>query len=103
MATKPTSKHPAPAHLADGAKSFWESVQATYFITDAPGLRLLQLAAEALQEAERARLVLAKQGQTYKDRFKAPRPRPEVAIQRNAMLTFARLVKELRLDPPEEK
>lgn len=95
-------KLPAPDHLTDASKAFWESVQVNYSINDAPGVKLLTLAAESLQEAERARLALVQHGQTYTDRFGAPRPRPEVTIQRNSMLTFARLVKELRLDPQAE-
>lgn len=90
---------PAPTHLTPAAGEFWTNIQTLYGISDAAGLRLLTLAAESLHEAERARLAIVTHGQIYTDRFGAPRPRPEVAIQRNAMLTFSRLVKELRLDP----
>ena len=34
----------------------------------------------------------------YIDRFKAPKARPEVAIERDASILFARLVRELDLD-----
>lgn len=37
-------------------------------------------------------------GLTYEDRFKQPRVRPEVAIERDGRIAFARLVRELRLD-----
>jgi phage terminase small subunit len=91
-----------PGHLADPGKSFWESTQQTYGITDSHGLKLLTLAAESLMVAEDARKALALHGQTFVDRFGQPRARPEIAIARNAMIAFERLTKELRLDPAPE-
>jgi phage terminase small subunit len=65
-------------------------------------LRLLQLAAEAWDSAQQARTAIAEHGMTFIDRFGSPRTRPEVAIERDARLAFARLVRELDLDcePP---
>jgi hypothetical protein len=45
-----------------------------------------------------AREAIATHGITYQDRFGAPRVRPEVAIERDARLAFARLIRALRLD-----
>jgi phage terminase small subunit len=61
-------------------------------------LRLLTLAGEAWDRAFTAREAIGKHGITYTDRFGAPRVRPEVAVERDARLAFARLVRELRLD-----
>ena len=97
---KPPKPVPAPDHLSGLGREFWESTQATYGITDPSGLRLLKLACEALETAERARIALAEHGQVYTDRFGAPRPRPEVTIARDAMTTFRGMIRELRLDPP---
>lgn len=61
-------------------------------------LHLLKLACEALDRAEEARGALATHGTTYIDRFGAPRLRPEVAVERDSRLSFARLCRELDLD-----
>jgi phage terminase small subunit len=65
---------------------------------DSHHVRLLTKACEAWDRSERAREALAKYGMTYEDRFGAPRSRPEVAIERDSRLAFARLVRELGLD-----
>lgn len=90
---------PAPGHLTGTTKAFWEHVQQTYGICDQTGLRLLQGACEQLDVAEAARLAIAKSGQVFTDRLGNVRPRPEVKIQKDAMLTFRALMRELRLDP----
>lgn len=89
----------SPGHLTEDASGFWKRTQADYAITDEAGLRLLTLASECLDLAETCRLAIAKDGPVYADRFGAPRPRPEAAMGRNAMLTFARLTRELGLEP----
>jgi hypothetical protein len=60
--------------------------------------RLLSLAAGAWDRAEEARAALAEHGTTYTDRFGQPRARPEVAIERDSRVGFARLLRELDLD-----
>jgi hypothetical protein len=58
---------------------------------------LLRLACEALDRCEQARRLLAEHGL----RFEAdgmPKTRPEVAIERDSRLAFARLLRELDLD-----
>ena len=65
-------------------------------------MRLLTLASEAWDRGQQARKLLATHGLVYVDRFGAPRARPEVAIERDSRLAFARLLRELDLDidPP---
>jgi phage terminase small subunit len=67
--------------------------------------RLLTLAAEAFDRAVQAREILSRKGITFKDRFGQPKPRPEVAIERDARMAVAKLLRELDLDisaPPDE-
>jgi hypothetical protein len=67
-------------------------------------VKLLTLAAEALDRAEEARELLARAGTFYRDRFGQPKPHPAVAVERDARVAFARLPRELDLDtvaPPE--
>jgi hypothetical protein len=48
-----------------------------------------------------AREALKQHGMTYLDRFGAPHARPEIAIERDCRIAFARLVRELALDVSE--
>jgi phage terminase small subunit len=67
-------------------------------------VRLLTLACEAWDRCQQARELLATEGLTFEDRFGQPRARPEVSIERDSRIGFARLVRELALDgegPPE--
>jgi hypothetical protein len=69
-------------------------------------LCLLQLAGEAWDRCQAARKAIGELGLTYNDRHGAPHPRPEIAIERDARLAFARLIRELDLDvelPSEAK
>ena len=65
-------------------------------------LRLLQLACEAWDRAQAAREQLDRDGLTVPGREGGIRPHPCVAIERDARLAVARLVRELDLDtePP---
>ena len=63
-------------------------------------VRILILAGQAFDESQAARQVLEVQGLTYMDRWDCPRPRPEVAIERDGRAAYARLVGMLNLVPP---
>jgi hypothetical protein len=62
--------------------------------------KLLLLAGEAFDRATAAREAIDTHGMTYIDRFGAPRTRPEVRIENDSRLAFARLVRQLDLDAP---
>ncbi len=61
-------------------------------------IRLLTLAAESWDRCEQSREILADEGLTFEDRFGQPKSRPEVAVERDSRLAFARLIRELALD-----
>lgn len=94
---------PAPKHLRAPTRRWWDSVTADYHLED-HHIRLLTLAGEAWDRCAEAREILAREGLTYSDRFGQPKARPEVAIERDSRIAFARLLRELALDvaEPEE-
>jgi phage terminase small subunit len=91
----------APRHLRGPTRKWFDDVLETYEL-EQHHRRLLQLAAEAWDRSEQAREALALHGLTFEDRFGQPHARPEVAVERDARLAFARLIRELDLDadPP---
>jgi phage terminase small subunit len=94
-----------PDHLREETAAWWEGVVRDYLL-ESHHVRLLTLAGEAWDRCSEAREQLAESGLTYTDRFGAPRSRPEIAIERDSRLAFARLLKSLGLDigpPPDPK
>ena len=87
----------APSHLAPATRAWWLDVVTTWEL-DAHHVRLLTLACEAYDRAVEARQLIDKKGMTFRDRFGQPKPRPEVAIERDSRTAFARLLRELDLD-----
>ena len=87
----------APKHLRPATRRWWEGVVADYVLED-HHRRLLTLAAEAWDRGVQAREALAEHGLTFTDRHGSPRARPEVAVERDSRIAFARLLRELGLD-----
>jgi phage terminase small subunit len=81
-------------------KQFWLDTN-TKFEFDDHQLKLLEAACGAWDRMTQARLALAKQGLTYQDDKGGIRPRPEIAIERDSRVAFARLLRELHLDDPD--
>jgi P27 family predicted phage terminase small subunit len=92
---------PPPAHLSPSARQWWQTTVERYVLQQ-HHLKLLQLACEAWDETQKARERLAQDGLTVPGREGGLRPHPCVAIERDARLAVARLVRELDLDtePP---
>ncbi len=86
-----------PDHLSEPTRKWFASVVEDYAL-EPHHLRLLQLAGEAWDRCQQAREVLNRDGPTYLNRFNDPCARPEVAIERDTRLAFARLIRELDLD-----
>ena len=87
----------APQHLSKATGAWWRAVVRGYEL-DEHHERLLTLAGEAWDRCEQAREALLEHGLTFVDRHGAVKPRPEVAIERDSRIAFARLVTELDLD-----
>ena len=97
--TKPKAQDKAPKHLSDAAAAWWRTVHDRFELDPHQSI-MVGHAAEALDAGERARQTLEAQGQTFLDRFNAPRARPELRIQRQAAELFARICKQLDIDTP---
>lgn len=67
-------------------------------------IRLLTLMGRHWDRAQNARRIIEKDKATYSDRFGCPKVRPEVLIEKDSSICFARLLRELALDvePPKE-
>ena len=91
----------APSYLTAPTKDWWLWV-VSEFELEQHHLKLLTAACESWDRTQQARKRLAKHGLTYQDRFGQPRTRPEVQIERDHRIAFARLLRELDLDvdPP---
>jgi len=87
----------APGHLQASTRAWYEQVLTDYEL-EQHHIRLLTLACESWDRCCQAREVLAAHGLTVNDRFGFPRARPEVAIERDSRIAFARLCREMDLD-----
>ena len=87
----------APDHLSDDARAWWRHVVGD-FALEPHHVHLLTLACEAWDRGQQARAILDAEGLTYLDRFDAPKARPEVSVERDSRVAFARLLRELDLD-----
>jgi phage terminase small subunit len=92
---------PAPSHLQPETQEWWLRVVTDYAL-EPHHLRLLQAAGEAWDRSQQAREAIAGHGLTFIDAQGSPRSRPEIAIERDSRIAFARLIRELDLDaePP---
>ena len=87
----------APDGLSEPTAAWWRQINRE-FVLEPHHLKLLTLAAQALDRVYEAREILARDGLTYTDCFGSPKARPETGIERDARLAFARLLRELDLD-----
>jgi P27 family predicted phage terminase small subunit len=86
-----------PKHLKGDIAAWWSSVVAEFELEE-HWERVLTLACDAWDRAQAAREALDALGTTYTNRFGQPKARPEVAIERDARIAFARLIRELDLE-----
>ena len=64
-------------------------------------VKLLTLACECWDRGVQARQALQLNGLTFNDRLGQPKPRPEIAVERDSRMGFARLLRELSLSVAE--
>ena len=86
-------------------REWWATVLEDYDL-DRHHLHLLEGACGAWDRMVEARAALETHGLTFNDQNGCPKTRPEVAIERDSRIAFARLVRELDLDeapPPEPR
>ena len=95
----PGSAAPCSHRLRPSTQAWVDHVRREYAL-EGHHENLLLLAATALDRAAAAREVLDRDGVTYVDRFRQPKPRPEVGVEKDACNTFRLLVRELGLDLP---
>ena len=97
---------PPPDHLSVESAEWWRSVIADYDL-EGHHVRLLQCACESWDRMQAARQAVADHGAlTFADVNGNLKAHPAVAIERDARVAFARLVRELDLDagaPAEAK
>jgi phage terminase small subunit len=87
-----------PSSLKPDTARWWRNVAREYVLEE-HHLRLLTLAGFAWDRATTARQSIEAVGSTtYIDRFGQPRTRPEIGIERDSTISFARLTRELDLD-----
>ena len=95
---------PPPDYLSAAMQAWWKQVM-THYEMEPHHTHLLQAATEAWDRMQQARQVLAERGLSYEITGGRQLPLPEVAIERDSRIAFARLVRELGLDdstPPAE-
>ncbi len=88
---------PAPKNLKAPTKRWWKAVVSEFDLRP-HHLRLLQFAAEAWDRAEQAKEAIRKHGLVFTDKHGQPRARPEVNIERDSRIGFARMLREIGLD-----
>ena len=82
-----------PTHLRPATKKFWAEVVENFEL-ETQHLYILALLCDALDRAAAAREIIDEEGAIFKNRFAEPRQHPAVAIERNAQITAARLLRE---------
>ncbi len=86
-----------PRHLSVHMRKWVASICDRYQI-EPQHFKVLIVAAESWDLAQKCRAVLAKHGMTYDDRFNQPRARPECAVLRDSRIGFLRALRELALE-----
>lgn len=87
----------APAHLSEETAQWFKSVHADFDLEPHHD-KLLSLACEAFDRCQQARALIDADGPVTRTADGGMKAHPAVAIERDARLAFARLLRELDLD-----
>lgn len=93
--------HP-PRHLSTASKRWWRSVVTEWEMSDTD-LKILVMACEALDRAERARKALLEEGEFYTDTKGIVHSHPAVGVESTSKKLAAKLIADLRLDMPQPR
>jgi phage terminase small subunit len=98
-----TKKPKKPAHLARRGGAFWSQIVDAYDL-EQHDMPLLVGACELLDRAEAARKQIDTDGLTITDRFGQMKPHPCIDTERQSLLAYIRLRRELGIDvePPAD-
>jgi P27 family predicted phage terminase small subunit len=97
MKTPTASKIPAPPDgLSKASRAWWRAVLSEYEL-EAHLLRVLEAACKSWDRMSQASTQIEKEGMFLPDRNLTLRAHPAVQVERNAAISFARLVRELGL------
>jgi P27 family predicted phage terminase small subunit len=100
-----------PSHLKAPGRRLWRGILRDFDLRDEHDRARLLAACEACGRMTEARTTLDAEGLTFLDRFGQPKPRPELAVERDSRIAMLRALRELGLDaavaeaarPPELK
>lgn len=93
MAKQPSK---LPAHLSRKTKTWATSVLREYDLSPTQ-LELLIMAGEMRDQAELARVAVAKEGGVITDRFGQAKENPQAKLQRDCAMSCSRLLREIGL------
>ena len=96
MARKKVKKKKTEPALRKSTQAWIDFVEQKYVLEPHQGM-LMILAARAFDRAHQAQEAILKGGITFKDRFGQVRANPACVIEAQAMVQFARLMRELNL------
>lgn len=97
MKNKESTQYRPPKHLSASSKRWFNDVVTTWSLEEHHA-RLLTAACESLDRAAEARKAIEADGAYFKNRFGEIRKHPAIGVERDALTTFARLLRELDLD-----
>jgi P27 family predicted phage terminase small subunit len=89
---------PVPATLSRESKAWYRRMAAEYGVTDAGGITLLTLAAEARNRMLQAAAAVAKDGMLQSDSYGRSKAHPLLAVERDARGQMLASLKALHLD-----